>query len=88
MLAEAKVVVHAWLRSGNAGTARGARAFLGETLARLGEGLRLYALRADAGFFEREFLEELESRGLPYAIAVRMTRPLADPLPRARARRG
>jgi hypothetical protein len=76
MLAEAKVVVHAWLRSGNTGTARGVRAFLAETLARLGEGLRLYALRADAGFFEREFLEELESRGLPYAIAVRMTRPL------------
>jgi hypothetical protein len=76
MLAEAKLVVHAWLRSGNAGSARGVRGFLAETLARLGPDFRLYALRADAGFFVREFLDELEARRLPYAIAVRMTRPL------------
>jgi hypothetical protein len=73
MLAEAKLVVHAWLRSGNAGSARGVGGFLAETLARLGPAFRLYALRADAGFFVREFLEDLESRRLPYAIAVRMT---------------
>jgi len=73
MLAEAKMVVHAWLRSGNAGSARGASAFLAETLARLGDGFRLYALRADSGFFIAGFLDELERRGLPYAIAVRMT---------------
>lgn len=63
-----------WLRSGNSGNARGVRAFLAETLARLPEGMRLYALRADAGFFLTEFLDELESRGLPYAIVVRMTK--------------
>lgn len=38
VLAEAKIVLHPWLRSGNAGTARGVRAFLAETLARLPEG--------------------------------------------------
>jgi hypothetical protein len=74
MLAEAKVVLHAWLRSGNSGTARGVKAFLAETLAKLPESFRLYALRADSGFFVTEFLEELETRGLPYAIAVRMNR--------------
>jgi hypothetical protein len=72
MLAESKMVVHAWLRSGNAGSARGACAFLGETLSRLGDRFRLYALRADSGFFNAEFLDELERRGLPYAIAARM----------------
>jgi hypothetical protein len=72
MLAEAKLVVHAWLRSGNAGTSRGASAFLAETLSRLGEDVRLYALRADSGFFVAGFLDDLERRGLPYAIAVRM----------------
>lgn len=76
MLAEAKLVVHAWLRSGNARSSRGVCAFLAETLARLGPDFRLYALRADSGFFVRELLEDLEARGLPYAIAVRMTRPL------------
>ena len=74
ILAEAKVVCHAWLRSGNTGTARGVEAFLAETLATLPRDYRLYALRADSGFFVTEFLATLESRGLPYAIAVRMNR--------------
>ena len=74
MLAEAKVGCNVWLRSGNAGTARGVVAFLAETLAKLPPGWRLYALRADAGFFVTELLDFLEAQGLPYAIAVRMNR--------------
>jgi len=74
VLAEAKVVCNVWLRSGNAGTARGVTAFLAETLAKLPSGWRLYALRADAGFFVTELLDCLEARRLPYAIAVRMNR--------------
>ena len=74
ILAEAKVVCHAWLRSGNTGTARGVEAFLAETLATLPQGYRLYALRADSGFFVTEFLTAIETRELPYAIAVRMNR--------------
>jgi hypothetical protein len=46
MLAEAKLVVHAWLRSGNTASARGVKAFLAETLAQLPTDFRLYALRA------------------------------------------
>ena len=72
MLAEAKLVLHAWLRSGNTASARGVKAFLAETLARLPAEFRLYAVRADSGFFLSEFLEELERRALPYVIAVRM----------------
>jgi hypothetical protein len=72
MLAEAKLVVHAWLRSGNTSSARGVKAFLAETLARLPQDFRLYAVRADSGFFVSEFLEELERRALPYVIVVRM----------------
>jgi len=72
MLAEAKLVLHAWLRSGNTSSARGVKAFLAETLARLPQDFRLYAVRADSGFFVSEFLEELERRALPYVIVVRM----------------
>ena len=72
MLAEAKVVVHAWLRSGNTASARGVKSFMEETLARLPVGFRLYALRADSGFFINEFLLYLEAHLLPYVIAVRM----------------
>jgi len=72
MLAEAKVVVHAWLRSGNTASARGVKSFLDETLARLPAGFRLYALRADWGFFIADFLLYLEAHLLPYVIAVRI----------------
>ena len=74
ILAEAKVICHAWLRSGNTGTARGVEAFLAETLTTLPRDYRLYALRADSGFFVTEFLAARETRELPYAIAVRMNR--------------
>ena len=43
-----------------------------ETLARLPQDFRLYAVRADSGFFLSELLEELERRALLYVIAVRM----------------
>ncbi len=72
MLAEAKLVVHAWLRSGNTASARGVKSFVAETLARLPEDFRLYALRADSGFFVSEFLADLEARPLPYVIAARI----------------
>jgi hypothetical protein len=75
-LAEAKVVLHAWLRSGNTGSARGVRAFLDQALAYLPPGYRLYAVRADSGFFEAPVLSDLEQRQLPYAIAARLTPPL------------
>ena len=72
MLAGAKLVLHSWLRSGNMGSARGVSAFLAETLERLPEEFRLYALRADSGFFIHDFLLDLERRNIPYAIAVRL----------------
>src|ERR1700747_224999 len=72
ILAEAELVLHAWLRSGNTASARGVKAFLAETLARVPADFRFYAVRADSGFFLSELLEELEQRALPYVIAVRM----------------
>lgn len=74
MLARSKLVLHGWLRSGNSGSSRGVSGFLAEALARLPAGFTIEALRADAGFFVREFLEELERLRLPYAIAVRTTK--------------
>jgi hypothetical protein len=41
MLAEAKLVLHAWLRSDNTSSARGVKMFLAETLARLPHDFRL-----------------------------------------------
>jgi hypothetical protein len=39
----------------------------------LPQGHRLGLLRADAGFFEKRFLEYLESQELPYIIVARLT---------------
>lgn len=69
-------MLHAWLRSGNTGSARGVRAFLDQALAYLPAGYRLYGVRADSGFFDASVLSDLEQRQLPYAIAVRLTSPL------------
>jgi hypothetical protein len=73
VLAEAHFVLHAWLRSGNTGAARGVVAFLQEALALLPEGYGLRLVRADAGFFEEALLAFLEARGLAYIVVARMT---------------
>jgi hypothetical protein len=57
ILAEAKLVPHAWLRSGNTASARAVKAFLAEMLARVLEDFRFYAVPTDSGFFLSEFLK-------------------------------
>lgn len=71
MLAGAKVILHSWLRSGEANPMRGCVEFLRETLARLPETFVVKKVRADSGFFCDVFLSELEERNMFYAVAVR-----------------
>lgn len=71
-------VVHAWLRSGNTSSARGAEAFLEEALALLPEGVKIPFLRADSGFGIESFLRRVEQKGFLYAIAARFTRGLKN----------
>ncbi len=73
VLAEAPLVLHGWLRSGNTGAARGVVPFLREALALLPEGMWLRCVRADSGFFEEGLLAFLEERGLAYLVVARMT---------------
>lgn len=76
MLAGSKRILHAWLRSGNTGTARGVEDFLDEALHRLPAHTRVCTVRADSGFYVADFLAALEKRGLQYAVAARMQPPL------------
>lgn len=71
-------VVHAWLRSGNTSSARGAEAFLDEALALLPEGVRIKHLRADSGFGIESFLSRVESTGMSYTIVARFTKGLKN----------
>lgn len=73
-LAEAKWILHGWLRAGNVATANNMRGFMEECLALL-EGLaKLRLVRADNGFFDGKFLDYLEEKALPYLIKARMTK--------------
>jgi hypothetical protein len=76
VLAEVPFVLHAWLRSGNTGAARGVVAFLCEALALLPAGWAIRCVRADSGFFEDALLSFLEERHLPYLVVARLTPPL------------
>jgi hypothetical protein len=73
VLAEAPLVLHGWLRSGNTGAARGVVPFLQEALALLPEGMWIRCVRADSGFFEEGLLAFLEERQLSYLVVARMT---------------
>lgn len=77
MLARSKVIAHAWLREGSASPHRGCSEFMEELLSRLPEGFRIEGLRADSGFYSRRFLELLEEREIPYAIAAKMSQGFA-----------
>src|SRR5678816_3681426 len=56
-LAEARRLLWATLRSGNSGSANGCVEFMKQALSVLPAGHRIGLLRADAGFFEKRFLE-------------------------------
>lgn len=71
-------VLHAWMRSGNTTSARGAEEFLEETLALLPDPKVIRYLRADSGFGIRAFLSRVEDKGLIYAISARFTRGLKN----------
>ena len=76
VLAEAPLILHGWLRSGKAGSARGVVPFLQEALALMPADWKLRTVRADSGFFDQSLLGFLEERSLPYIIVARMTRTL------------
>jgi len=71
-------VLHAWLRSGNTTSARGAEQFLEETLALLPDPTAIRYLRADSGFGINSFLTCVEDKGLIYAVVARFTRGLKN----------
>jgi hypothetical protein len=73
-LAEARWLLHGWLRSGNVATANGVRAFMDECLALLEGVATLRLVRADNGFFDGKFLDYLEEKSLPYLVKGRMTK--------------
>lgn len=71
-VADLRMVLHAWLRPGNASSANGATIFLEESIALLGANHRIGLIRADSGFFSESFMKHLEEKEFHYILAARM----------------
>mgnify|MGYP001563073514 CR=1 FL=1 len=75
-VADWRMVLHAWLRPGNTDDCNGVRDFTEEALVLLGSRHHVGLMRADGGFYDRGFLEDLESKTIPYIVSAHMTGPL------------
>lgn len=76
VIAEAKLVVGFWLRSGNALCDNNVVAFTLDLLDQLPRQVRLRAVRADAGFCHEAWLRLLELQGLHYIVVARLLAPI------------
>ena len=65
------MVLHGWLRSGNASDCRDAVQFLGEALSLLPAAENVSGVRADGAFFDQKLLTFLEDRQLRYVIVAK-----------------
>lgn len=74
-VADIRMVANLWLRSGNSHSANNALAFLDDSLDKLA-GKRVSLLRADSGFSDSAFLDDLDQRSMHYLIALRLNQPL------------
>jgi len=70
-----KLVANFWLRSGNTSTANNFRAFLEDTMRKLGDKT-VGLIRLDSGFYSKEVFEYLEEMALDYLVAVRFYIPI------------
>src|SRR5436190_2658409 len=73
-LAEAKMIAHYWLRSGNTACVNGAAEFIRQTVASLPKHIRCVLVRGDAGFGDASVQEAVESLALNFIFAARLTR--------------
>lgn len=76
-VAETGEWLHGKLRNGHAGASTGAQRFLGECLRRLPAEARRY-LRADEGFYGKEFLAELEQQQVTYTVGAQLNAALRE----------
>jgi len=70
-VADLRMVANSWLRSGNSGSSNNSVCFLRETMDILGKHI-IGLVRADSGFFDGKFADELEERTKDYIVSVKM----------------
>jgi hypothetical protein len=76
VLAEARVVVQLWLRSGNSSCGSNVVAFFLDLWDNLPSHIRLRGVRADSGFCLPELLDLWEALHLPYVVVAQLSQPI------------
>lgn len=77
--AETGEFLHVRQRKGSAGSGRGAKRFVEETIARVRRAGATGELmvRADSGFYSWKLVETLQNKGVGFSITVRQTKPVS-----------
>lgn len=69
---ETRDFLHGLFRTGKAHTSRGVKRFVDECLRMIPDRIKEIYLRADSGFYDGDFLNYLERKGVLYAIVVKL----------------
>lgn len=72
---DVKMVANFWLRSGDTSSANNFVGFLEQTIQNFGDK-KVGLVRLDSGFFQKNIMEYLEGKQLPYIIAARFSHPI------------
>ena len=75
------MIANAWMRQGNTGATSSAKLFLAETLEIL-SNKKVGLVRCDSGFYNHDFLNELETKKLNYVTAVKFYPPIKNEIRR------
>lgn len=65
-------VSHGLFRTGKSHTSRGVKGFIYECLKMIPDDIREIYLRADSGFYDFDFMDYLEQKGIRYIIVVKL----------------
>jgi len=74
-MAETRMVINAWLRSGNTVALSNIEGFLEESMEILSK-IKIGLVRADSGFYAEKFLAYFEKRKINYIVAVKLFSPI------------
>lgn len=74
-VSDVKRVANFWLRSGDTSSANNFVGFLEQTIQNFGDK-KVGLVRLDSGFFQKNIMEYLEGKQLPYIIAARFSHPI------------
>jgi DDE family transposase len=71
-IGETRDYLHGIFRTEKTHTSRGVKRFVDECLKKIPEGIKEILLRADSGFYDGDFLNHLEKKGILSAVVVKL----------------